>query len=464
MADIPALSNRGRFSGGQRPRSSNVYRDFGLDLRVVSQELSERVILSILYLLIFISYAGLGRDVFYNQLNSGTAQNDPIGAVLPFLRIIVCVAIFLTVVSSAGLTWAISKIPLMFVPFWLMAAASSLWAVEQKDTLRNALMLIPLCVAMPIAIHQLGVLRSVRLALHLIAAVCVLSALLAVLVPSIGRHTGLEIAGVSHAGRWRGIFLHKNGLGPWAAYGAIFSLTHARIAGGPRIYWWLVRTSAWACLLFSESVTALMLAGFLLMASFFFFLLKRYSLPIVIGLGIVAPTVALMLGLPAIDYFLGLLARDATLTGRTEIWELAPIWFWESPWIGHGYMSLGGPEFLKSVAVRVGQAIPGPESGYWTLLLDLGIFGALAFAVPYYAAMRNGFTWLQFVSYDDRCALEFFIITLASTLILAITESNSLIVTGFDGIIPFAAFFALQTAPKSPSGIRRGEFKLAKYW
>ena len=55
------------------------------------------------------------------------------------------------------------------------------------------------------------------------------------------------------------------------------------------------------------------------------------------------------------------------------------------------------------------------------------------------------------------------IMMLAASLITAFTETQVLLSTGNDGVLSYVALFALTTTPKSPKGVLRGEFRLAKY-
>jgi O-antigen ligase len=163
------------------------------------------------------------------------------------------------------------------------------------------------------------------------------------------------------------------------------------------------------------------------------------------------------------DSFFDLLGRDSSLTGRTAIWAFAVDHFWDQPWIGNGYQQLGGPQFLNAIFVAFSQAIPGPESAYLELLLDVGIIGTLLFVAPMIVCVRNGFEWLKHVHLEDRAGIEFMLMTLFAVLVGGYTETGMLISTGFDGVLSFGALFALLTTPKSPEGVLRGEFRLAKY-
>ena len=436
-----------------------------LDAKIVNAKSYERPFLVAMFLLIYIAYGALGRDIFFNHMNSATAaQDDPIGRVLPYIRVTVCILSFMTITMSAGLTWTISKIPLMFMPFCLLALVSFTWSDEPKQTISNALMVTAMWLALPPIIHRIGLAQAMRSSLILISVVVIISAALAILVPSVGTHTGTEFVQMVHAGRWRGIFAHKNGLGPWAAYGSIFLFTHSKFCGGWPVYWWVARICALMCLFLSGSATSLALAAFILGTWSGFMLLRRQRLSIVMTIAFFISILGIFIFIFFQDFVFGLLQRDANLTGRTEIWNIANGFIEQRPWFGYGYQTLGGPEFLNQLLLTLSQPIPGPESGYYCMLMELGIFGLVFFFVPFFISTKNGFEWLKHVQIEDRSAIEFFLTIQLATLVVAVSESNALISTGFDGVIAFTGMFALLTTPKSPDKRLKGEFRLAKYW
>ncbi|WBK00382.1 O-antigen ligase family protein [Methylocystis parvus] len=423
----------------------------------------ERPFLIAMLVLMYVSYAGLGRDIFFNKLNDPTVY-DPIGAHLQKIRFAACIVAATTVIMTSSFSWAMSKVPVAFAPFAVLAVASTAWAAEPTKIFTDAVVMAAMWIALPILMHRIGLQETVRVSLHIIAWVLIFSFLLAILLPSIGRHSGAEAIQAVHAGRWRGIFAHKNGLGPWAAFGSVLLFTHWRLARASRGFCLLAGGCAVACLIFAQSATSLVMAAFLFAMSIFFYALKRLPAPLVLLATALSLGAFVTFYLAAGDLIFGLLGRDASLTGRDQIWPVAREFFQQAPWLGHGYQSLGGPEFLQYVEMLFSQAIPGPESGLLVLLLDLGIIGFFAFFIPYFYALRNGFEWLGRVNDADRSSIEFMIMVLLATLLQAVTETTPMISGGFDGVISFGSLFALMTLPKSPLGVERSEAGLAKSW
>lgn len=446
-----------------RPKLALAVQPLLPDNKIIHSATTERAVLVTLFVLIFLSYGAIGRDVFYNHLYM-TKDNlvDPIGSMLPWLRLLFCGLAILTVAYGAGIKWALSKIPWLYAPFAIMALMSFMWADDSKEAARNAIVMCALWLALAMLMFRIGLLLTIKTCLYIIAWICILSVFVALVFPKIGIHDGLELQQFNHVGRWRGIFAHKNMLGPWAAYGTVLLFGYSWLCGGSRIFWGVAQICGLICLAMAQSATGIMAAvtlascyGFFLMVRAFGLLNALIFLACFIGLGVIA---FYMFG----DAFFDLLGRDSTLTGRTAIWDMALDYFWEHPWVGNGYQTLGGSGFTDRTFVMFGATL-GPESGYLSLLLDMGMIGAVLFAIPNLVAIRNGFEWMPFVDKRDRACIEFLLAVLVAALVQSFVESNVLIATGFDGIISFCAFFGLMTLPRSPVSAFRSEFRLAKH-
>jgi O-antigen ligase len=431
--------------------------------QIVDSRSLEHHLLAVVLILIYASYAALGRDIFFNHLYMNNANlDDPIGKVLNYIRVFACVLAVTLVASRTSFSWAFNKVPLLFSPFIAMALISPLWALEPLDVLRNSLVLTAIWIGLPMLIHRLGLAQTTKISLYIIAWVLIISCFLAIFLPSIGVHDGREVMQSSHTGRWRGIFAHKNGLGPWAAFGSVLLFTHSKFAGGSTLFWWVARASALACLIFSGSATAILMAVFLLGLYLGFLILRHTSAAFVTIAGLIA---ALAFG-GAFGLFgdkiFELLERDSTLTGRSTIWDMAVNYFWVHPYFGNGYQTLGGPVFQAALLNAFAQDLRGPESGYLSLLLDLGIIGFTLYFVPLVLAVRTGFEWLNHVDAQDRSSIEFMLMITFATLMVGITDSQPFLCTGFDGVISFSALFSLMTMPKSPAAMKRTIARLMK--
>jgi exopolysaccharide production protein ExoQ len=216
--------------------------------------------------------------------------------------------------------------------------------------------------------------------LQLFAAVMgamMLLSLLAAMATPIGVMPGFD------AGRWRGVFNHKNTLGEGAAITLLVSaglyLTQTRSR------YWLLSTSAISCLclLMSGSATALAAAalGMVLMLTALFIVRLRVrrhqGFWLLLGL-----IVALAAGAYAGAEFMATsLGRDMTFTGRTDIWMQFLHFAQQRPWTGWGWATISTTDHMLPL-IRQTLGLPNiqtPHSGYLSLLVELGIPGLLAF-------------------------------------------------------------------------------------
>jgi exopolysaccharide production protein ExoQ len=398
------------------------------------------------YMLVYWALAAFGRDLLYNHNIDADLADDKFGAVLPYVRVAACALGMLVVVTTSGIGWTLSRVPMSLAPFCVWTLLTVAWTDSTKDTLRGSLTLLAAWSAMPILVHRLGAALSARLLLHVIVAICIVSFLVAVLMPSLGRHNAADLVQGGHDGRWRGIFSHKNGLGPWAAYGTVLPVLYGRI--GMR---WPVRIAgslcALACLIFAGSATAIALAALCVGIHIGFCALRTWPAAMTMMVVATAVAAAVLVSPLGAQHFLTVLGRSEDLSGRAEIWTFAWAYVADSPWLGYGYATLGGLDLRAREASLFAQAIPGPESGYLALLLEAGLIGAALFLAAYLVCIAKGFAWLTRAAPADRLAVELYLTILISTLGEAVTESNAFVVTGYDGVIFFAALFALSTAP-----------------
>ncbi|MDI9848771.1 O-antigen ligase [Rhodoblastus sp. 17X3] len=427
---------------------------------------TEKLILSALFVAIYIAYASLGRDVIFNKtyVQRGAEVSDPIGAALPYVRLLVCMLVMAGLGLRMGFGWLVGRIPALFAPFALLALASAAWSTETRTVLISASGLLFLWMALPALSLRLGIVQVTRLTLLIIAWVLIFSLLLAVFAPSIGIHTGTEAYQSSHAGRWRGIFAHKNALGFWASFGSVLLFSGRGLFTGYEK--WVATLGGLAgivCLIFAKSSTSIVIAFFLVVAVGIIHLLKVFSPTLVMLISIFCAALFGAIFYVGADTIFALLERDATLTGRTELWGLAVDFIQQRPWLGGGYQNLGGQEF-RDYTFKMANEELGPENGYLGIWLDLGIFGLIFFLIPLFFGIRNAANWIPHVAGKERLALETMFLIVIATSIQSMVDATALIATGYDGVIAFSAFFMFMAIQKSPLDVARAEAKLAKSW
>jgi len=222
--------------------------------------------------------------------------------------------------------------------FWLLAFASVAWASTVGTVLFAVANLTLLLVATMLAHRLLGFQRALRLVWLTGTALILLSVALAV----IGDPHALM--GGMHAGRWRGVFAHKNSFGPFLAVNllvAVFGQSSLKLP--PALVAAMVVVDL-AALFFTNSATADIAAAAGLIAGIALLPIPNRAVRGLWRGGSVA--VACLLGgalllQPAVTG--ELLGRDATMSGRAAMWAQAMPMTVERP-LGTGYGTGGGAQ------------------------------------------------------------------------------------------------------------------------
>jgi O-antigen ligase len=215
------------------------------------------------------------------------------------------------------------------------------------------------------------------------AILAILSLLLAVAVPDLGRMTTL------FPGAWRGLFEEKNGFGGLMAFAFLIFAGAALLVPRRALIWWPLAALALALLLASTSKTSLVslmlgvgTLGFVLVARRGGALAVIATYLAVVGLGVLIAGVIL-----APDAFLGLLGKDASLTGRTRIWAAILRLIDQKPWLGYGYGAVWtdtsgwGP--LAWIVKQAGFTPQHAHSSWLEQWLGMGLVGLGAWALTW---------------------------------------------------------------------------------
>jgi O-antigen ligase len=164
------------------------------------------------------------------------------------------------------------------------------------------------------------------------------------------------------AGGWDGLATQKNALGNHGLLAVMVFLIAARSFRRFRVPFYLLTLASLVLLVGSESKTSLG-AGLVTAASFAVFLVFRARKTLV-G----AVTIALLTGMTLTVLFVtanleevaGRFGKDATFTGRTDLWSEALIAIERKPWLGFGYDGFFGGPLSESHRI---DAYPGFEWG-----------------------------------------------------------------------------------------------------
>lgn len=291
-------------------------------------------------------------------------------------------ALFLLALSPReGLT-ALARQPFLVV-LLLIAVASSAWSVAPDQTLRRAIALGFTTLGGVMLAARYRWPQLMELLAGSFAFLTVVALLASLAIPSIG---------VMHElfpGAWRGVWPEKNALGGIMALGFMV-LASAAVLNPRRAALWLP-FAALALLLVLMSTSKTSLVALLLGAGGIglVFLVRRHPATGVATIWLGALGVAMVAGvfLFAADVFFDLLGKDATLTGRTKIWDAAMRQIELRPWTGYGYgviWDVKGPWTPLAWIIKDAGFTPIHAHSAWIeQWLGLGVFGLAAFGLMY---------------------------------------------------------------------------------
>ncbi|GEP02394.1 O-antigen ligase family protein [Methylobacterium oxalidis] len=228
--------------------------------------------------------------------------------------------------------------PILLCAGWL--ALTILTSVEPLLSIRRSILLL---IAAMLAAGVLVVARSARqfaLTLAGSALIIVVSSFLAVaLVPHLAVHSAFDVqAEPDHAGLWRGIFPHKNEAGSVMVILILVGLYVAATAS--RFYGWTIVVLSAIFLVGAGSKTAMATLPVILVVTSLCQVVRGRVLRVLL---LVAPILAfsvISIGsvfIPPVKEVLEALLKDATFTGRSEIWQFAVENILNRPLQGWGY-------------------------------------------------------------------------------------------------------------------------------
>ncbi|HWA60413.1 MAG TPA: O-antigen ligase [Caulobacteraceae bacterium] len=268
-----------------------------------------------------------------------------------------------------------------------IVAASIFWSVSPDQTARRIVANYCTTIGGVVlaARWRWASLAEVIGAAFAILAVC--SLFMALFVPSLG---------VMHElfpGAWRGLWLEKNAFGSNMAFAFTIFGAAAILNPSRAKLWWGLGALAFLLLLMSTSKTSLVSLVLGAGGMVFIALIRRgpgsavaATWAGIVGVGLIASMI-----LFASDVFLGLLGKDATLTGRTKIWDGVIRQIHARPMTGYGYGAVWDEEGrwgpLAKITKIAGFRAHHAHNSWLEQWLGLGIFGLVAWALMFVQTM-----------------------------------------------------------------------------
>ena len=289
-------------------------------------------------------------------------------------------SVLLLATSPGEVLRAFLRQPLLILILWIVGA-SVLWSINPDQTLRRAVALAFTTLGGVILAARWRWSGLAEILATALGALAVASLFVCLFVPSFGRMHEL------FPGAWRGLWLEKNALGNMMTIGALVCAAAALLEPRRARLWW---PAAGLCLVLvagSTSKTALVscLLGGCGIA--LVWIMRRGPAGRVIGTygAVMGLLLVGFVVLTASNVLLAALGKDATLTGRTQIWAAVMRRIQDRPWLGYGYGAVwDDPSPWSPLAWIIKQAgfRPGHAHNSWLQQwLDLGALGLGAWAL-----------------------------------------------------------------------------------
>lgn len=344
-------------------------------------------------------------------------------------------ALLVGVSAAPQLLWGFVRQPFLVALFGL-CGMSVLWSIAPDETQRRMVALMGTSLG-GLALGARYGWRSLSGLLGWTMGILVIvSFLVSLLMPSIGVMPEL------FPGAWRGLWLEKNALGGNMAFAFVLLSAAAILEPARRVVFGALAVLAVLLVVLSTSKTALVcvLLGGCVIG--FVWVMRRGPVVGVAALwcAVVVAAACAYVVVSGAEEVLGALGKDATLTGRTEIWAAIMRRIAERPWTGYGYSAVWDDRSAWAPLARIIKETgftPGHAHNSWLeQWLGLGLGGLCLFGLFYLQTLARAA--LQVVRSPGAYLCAPF---LAVYTLMTLTESVALSYNDFRWVI----FLALAT-------------------
>ena len=285
------------------------------------------------------------------------------------------------VVARPGATLMAAVRSPALVVLTLIACASAIWSIDPEVTVRRSIALVFTTLAGLVIAARFTWPRFLEVFATALGITVVLSFLSAFFIKGYG------IMPYEFPGAWRGVWTHKNTLGYYMSVSLVIFIASA-IANPQRRWVWIsCAVGAMALILLSQSKTSLVSCLIGCGCLPLIWMARRGPTGAVIAAyvtisGLFAAALALFV-FP--DLLFSLVGKDATLTGRTQIWSAVMHQIAKRPVTGFGYgavwdsTSLWGP--LPEMSKEQGFTIHEAHNAWLAVWLELGYIGLAGWAL-----------------------------------------------------------------------------------
>ena len=273
---------------------------------------------------------------------------------------------------------------------------------------------------------------------------------------------GLAVNDPVHPGAWNGLWYEKNMLGRMMTYGALTCATAAILSSERRRLWAFGAVLCIGAVVMSRSTTSLLGVALAMGGLFGLFLLRRgASIALVTLWGAISFGgffIGVLVFAPAA--FFGLIGKDPSLTGRTDIWAAVLRQVSFRPVLGYGYgafwLDPWGPAWF--IREEVKWKVPHAHNGWLELLAEIGVIGLCLAATHYLISTGKAAMRALRDAEGSWAALFMLLFALFSVSEITVMQYNDLAWALYIAIM--AKLFQGQTFAETPTQRVRRQVKL----
>ena len=287
-------------------------------------------------------------------------------------------AVLLCIVAARWRSYGPVLRPMLpYIVIVALCFVSAAWSDNPFVTLRRSTTLASCVLFGTYLAHTLGMRGTVALVGQCAVFLGVLSVMVFVAVPSIGRETAL-----GYENAMRGVFSQKNPMAECMLLG-IACYCFRLLDEGLRLRHTGCVLVLLLCILLSRSATSFGVASLVLLVTGFMATDGRPRLRLLLCFGAGWTVLAaLVIAAVAPELLMAASGRDASLTGRGPLWHEVIGVIARRPLLGHGYAGFWNEDSrdVQYLWLKAGWRAPDSHDGYLDVLVELGVVGLAAYA------------------------------------------------------------------------------------
>ena len=311
--------------------------------------------------------------------STGIPGDVPESTLLRFLWLPFYALIGLGLILVARESWrAVMRSPWL-VLLAVLAIVSATWSIDPELSFRRGIAVLATTLMGVYVAARFDWMTALRLLAVVWLALMLTSFIAGIVAP------GFAVMSEIHPDAWMGGWGEKNALGGHAARASFLFAFLAWRDSNHRRAWMIGLIVALALVVLSRSATSLLgaLLGLGVIGAAWWMLKGRRHALALVWAGVAGLGLLVLIYATAPGILLGLIGKDETLTGRTDIWiELAAA-IEQKPALGYGYLAFWGldsePRYWLEKAVAWNA--PSGHNGWLDLAVSLGFIGVALFAI-----------------------------------------------------------------------------------